>query len=202
MSESSLGTVFQRRDQGQSMIFAATGWCFYLVLNSKADLDWSASLVSAIARLGAIFAFFGATVAFLGSMPGFLKVPARLTFLIAFVGGVLQFISIQGLFQIIPDFSSFVETFLIGQFVFSLALFPFAYCLYKHPMFPRWLGIALAVDGVFWSIYCLTYPYEIINHILQMLAWGPFLLIEILVGVYYFYVGSKLSTMPRPSVKV
>lgn len=90
MSYPVLGTVFERRDQGDHMLLAAGSWICYLVLVSIADATWSTSMVSALTRLASVFCFLAAVAVFLGSMPHFLQAPARITATLAIFGGSLQ----------------------------------------------------------------------------------------------------------------
>ncbi|MEJ5998610.1 hypothetical protein [Corynebacterium sp. H130] len=203
MQKAALGTLYEGRDQGQAMLYAAFGWALYLILVTFADVNWPdgadfKSMISALARFGSIIAFLGAAIAFSHSMPRSLRTPAIITSILAVVGGAIQLSGVMDLMQRVPDIGAFNATFLVAQFVYSLALFPLSYCLRRHPLFPEWLGVGLAIDGLFWILYYIVNLRDFENLFFEILAWGPSMIIETLVGIYFIRAGIKLVKMTQP----
>lgn len=198
MRERVLGTVFEGRDQGQAMLASAFSWLIYLILVSIADASWSSSLVSALTRLASVGAFVVACSLFLKAMPRFLHTAARITAVTAIAGAIVQLSGVLELMQRVPNFGNFEAAFYFAQLIYAFALFPFAYCIYNHPLFPKWLGIALVVDGLFWIAYYVAAVNKFAYILFEALAWGPSLVIEILTGVYFVWAGWKLLKMTAP----
>lgn len=197
-----LGTTFDRRDQGQAMLYSAFGWLIYMVLVTIADINWPrdvspALMISALARFGSIVAFVAAVLAFTRTMPESLKLPTWTTAALALLGGAIQLSGVFELMKRLPDLGDFTGTFLIAQLVYAVALFPFSYCLWKHPMFPRWLAVALAIDGLFWICYYIANITDFAYLFFEILAWGPSMLIEFAVGIFFVRVGITLSRMAQ-----
>ncbi|QGU01733.1 hypothetical protein CKALI_04270 [Corynebacterium kalinowskii] len=198
MTERVLGTVYEGRDQGRSMILASSAWFLYIVWVSIADASWSSSMVSALTRFASLWFFVSACLIFLGAMPRYLRVPTRLTVVIALIGAVVQLSGVLKLFQRVPNFGEFEATFYIAQLIYALAVFPFAYCLKNHPLFPKWLALALTLDAVFWIAYYWASVNNFAYLIFEILAWGPSLIIEVLTGFYFVRAGLRLSRMAEP----
>lgn len=198
MAERVLGTVYEGRDQGRSMLLASFAWFLYIVWVSIADANWSSSMVSALTRFASICCFVTACLIFLGAMPRYLRVPTRLTVIIALTGAVVQLSGVSELFQLVPNFGEFEATFYIAQLIYALAMFPFAYCVMNHPLFPKWLAIALFIDGVFWIAYYWASVNNFAYLTFEILAWGPSLMIEVLAGFYFIRAGFRLTKMAEP----
>ncbi|MEJ5928860.1 hypothetical protein WG915_09590 [Corynebacterium sp. H128] len=199
MADRDLGTIFDLRDQGLAMLITAAGWAGYLTLVAIADANWSTSIALALTRFGGILCFFGVLIAYLGTMPTYLRTPKLMTFGIACVSGMIQLYGVSELIQRVPNFDGFETAFLIAQFVFAIALLPCAYCLYHHPLFPRWLAYGIALDGAFWLCYSCANLSRRWYTFFEILAWGPSLTIEVLFGIYFARVGLKLRRMSEPA---
>ncbi|QGU01734.1 hypothetical protein CKALI_04275 [Corynebacterium kalinowskii] len=180
------------------MLITAIGWAGYLILVVIADANWSTSIPLALIRFGGILCLFGVLIAFLSAMPAYLRTLKLLTFRIGAISGLIQLYGTLELIQRVPNLGSFETSFLIAQFVFAIALFPCAGCLYYHPLFPRWLAIGIALDGVFWICYSLANIGHEWYAFFEILAWGPSLMIEVLFGVYLVRVGLKLRRSSDP----
>lgn len=200
MTDRLLGTVHEGRDQGRSMLLTAFAWTLYLILVSIADASWSSSMLSALTRFASVWCFIVASLIFLNAMPHYLHIPARMTVVLAVLGAAVQLSGVLELMQRVPDFVQFEATFYIAQLIYAIALFPFAYCIRLHPLFPRWLALGLALDGFFW----IAYYWASINHFaytfFEVLAWGPSMIIEILAGIYFIRAAIQLTRMTKPEV--
>lgn len=98
----------------------------------------------------------------------------------------------------LPDFGEFTATFFVAQLIYAFALFPFAYCLLKHPLFPTWLAVCLFLDGVFWIAYYWANVNKFAYLLSEALAWGPSFIIESLVGLWFIRAGLTLKKLSKP----
>lgn len=188
-----LGSSHDKRDQGRCMIFSAVAWFTYLVLITVADFIPKTSLFAPLTRLGSVLCMITVIVSMFGALPRFLSLAKNLIAIFGLAGCLFQTLAIMDLLSTQPEISGFFNTVIVSQILYNLALFPFAYCIYRHPMFPRWLGIAMVFDGVFWVIF-----YWLMASNAFLSPWGylimvPFLAIELTTGVLYIRNGLQLS---------
>ncbi|MFV8380835.1 hypothetical protein [Corynebacterium hindlerae] len=197
MNERSLGTAYDCLDQGRAMLFCAGGWVVYLILVSVADIINPGSIFSALTRFGSTTVFICAVLAFPSSMPAFLKVPTRITVGFALIGSAVQLSGVFNLMEHIPNIGQFTASFLFAQLLYAGGLFALSYCFLQHPLFPSWIAIALAIDASFWVAYYIITSQTGWNLFLEVLAWGPSMVVESCIAFYLAKVGLQLQKVPK-----
>lgn len=192
MSAVSLGSEYERQDQGESMIFAAAAWICYLSLVTVADQLEPGSVIAALTRFGGVLCVFAALVAFYLAMPKSLSVPKTSVVVLGTLGLAWHLLGVTEIMAVRPEIQAFFGSLLVSQLMYAIALLSFAYCLHRHPHFPSWLAFGMACDGPAWlTFYWFQAHYSEITSTRYAIML-PFLLIEALTGWFFIRNGIRM----------
>lgn len=102
MNTDGLGSRYELRDQGESMLHAAFAWAGYLILITVADFMSKDSLFSALVRLVSMVFMMLAVLATYGSIPRSMRLAKSLIVVLAFGGIFFQIVAVTDLHDVQP----------------------------------------------------------------------------------------------------